>query len=241
MKLLPVIFKRQLASYACTPSTYLSVAAFLVLGAALGLYTTPWMERDSGDLHVFFQLHPWLYLLLIPMLSTHLWADERTTGLRDMMKTLPVTSAERVMGKFLAAWVVCGIALVLTFPVVILANCLGNADNLVIGSQFLTSWLLAGSYLSVGCFICTLARHRLVIFLVTLGLLLTASGLSSVLDALEHQAPIWVVDSLIALDPISRFETIDNGKLTLRDSLYFISMILAFLSASTVTLNYKTS
>ncbi|MBX7275835.1 ABC transporter permease [Pseudomonas sp. ERGC3:05] len=241
MKLLPVIFKRQLASYACTPSTYLSVAAFLVLCATLGLYTSPWMERDSGDLHVFFQLHPWLYLLLIPMLSTHLWADERTTGLRDMMKTLPITSAERVMGKFLAAWVVCGIALMLTFPIVILANCLGTADNRVISSQFLASWLLAGSYLSVGSFICTFTRQRLVIFLVTLGLLLTASGLSSVLDALEHQAPIWVIDSLIALDPISRFETIDNGKLTLRDSLYFISMILAFLSATTVTLNYKTS
>jgi hypothetical protein len=49
LKLLPVIFKRQLASYACTPSTYLSVAAFLVLGAALGLYTTPWMERAAAS------------------------------------------------------------------------------------------------------------------------------------------------------------------------------------------------
>jgi ABC-2 type transport system permease protein len=72
-------------------------------------------------------------------------------------------------------------------------------------------------------------------------MLLAASGLSSVLDALEHQAPIWVVDSLVSINPISRFGAIDNGKLTLHDGLYYISMILAFLSASTVTLNYKTS
>ncbi|MFL1492994.1 ABC transporter permease [Pseudomonas antarctica] len=241
MKLLPVIFKRQLTSYACTPGTYLSVAAFLVLCATLGVYTSQWLERDSGNLQAFFQLHPWLYLLLIPTLSTQLWSDERTASLRDVMNTLPITTFERVIGKFLAAWVVCGIALVLTFPTVIVANYLGPADNLVITSQLLASGLLAGSYLSVGCFICALTHRRVVIFLLTLGLLFIASVLSSVLDSLEHQAPIWVIDSLMALNPISRFSTIDNGKLTLHDSLFFISIIFAFLSATTVILNYKNS
>jgi ABC-2 type transport system permease protein len=241
LKQLPVIFKRQFASYASTPGTYLSVAAFLVLCATLGLYTSPWLEQDSGDLQVFFQLHPWLYLLLIPAVSTQLWSDERNPGLRDVLNTLPITVTERVLGKFLAAWLVCGIALTLTFPIVVIANYLGAADNLVISSQFLASWLLAGSYLSVGCFICALTHRRMVTFLLTLALLLTASALSSVLDALERQAPIWVIDSLIALNPISRFSAIDNGKLTLHDSLYFISMIFAFLSATIVTVNYKTS
>ncbi|OPA91328.1 ABC transporter permease [Pseudomonas fluorescens] len=241
MKRLPVIFKRQLVSYACTPGTYVSVAAFLVLSTSLGLHASQWVENNSGDLRVFFHLHPWLYLLLIPTLSTQLWSDEQNISLRELMKTLPLTAAELVIGKFLAAWVVCGIAVVLTFPVVLAANYLGAADNSVIASQFLSSWLLAGSYLSVGCFICVLTRHRIVVFLMTLGLLLIASGLYSILDALDHQAPIWLIDSLIKINPLSRFDAIDNGKLTLRDSLYFISMILAFLCATTVTLNGKAS
>jgi len=70
-------------------------------------------------------------------------------------------------------------------------------------------------------------------------LLLTTSGLSYVLDSLEHQTPIWLIDSLASLSPTWRFSSIDDGKLTLRDILYFISMILAFLTATTVTLNYK--
>ena len=241
MKLLPVIFKHQLARYACTPSTYLSVAAFLVLCTSLGLYTGLWMDGDSANLNVFFQLHPWLYLLLVPTLATQLWSDENTASLHDLMKTLPLTTAERVTGKFLAAWVVCGSALMLTFPIVIVANYLATADNSVIASQFLASWLLAGSYLAVGCFICALTRQRIAIFLVTLGLLLAASAIASVLDALEYQAPLWLIDSLLSLNPLSRFDTIDNGKLTLRDSLYFISMIVAFLLATTVTLNYRNS
>lgn len=241
MRLLPIIFKRQLASYASSPSTYLSVAVFLVLGAALGLHGHHWMERNSSDLQAFFELHPWLYLLLIPILSAQLWADESNPRFCDTLKSLPVTSMERVIGKFLAAWVVCAIALVLNFPWVMAVNYLGTADNAVIASQFFVSWLLAGSYLSVGCFTCALANQRIIISLLTLCLLLIASGFSSILDALEQQTPIWIIDSLMSLDPISRFNAMDNGKLTLHDCLYFISVILAFLCATTITLNYKNS
>ncbi|WP_411379474.1 ABC transporter permease [Pseudomonas sp. MPB26] len=241
MKLMPIILKRQLASYACAPSTYLSIAVFLILSVMLGRYISPSPDQNSSDLQVFFQFHPWLYLLLIPALAMHLWSDEANAGFFGLMKTMPITTCEWVVGKFLAAWLVAGTALMLMFPLVIAANYLGRADNSVIASQFLASWLLAGGYLSVGCFACTFVRQRTVIFLLTLGLLLTASGLSTVLDALEQQAPIGLIDSLASLSPTVRFSCIDDGKLTLHDTLYFISMILAFLAATTVTLNYKNS
>lgn len=241
MKLLPIILKRQLASYARLPATYLSIAMFLILSVTLGLYISPWLEQNGSDLQAFFQFHPWLYLLLIPALATQLWSDEANAGFFDLMKTMPITTFEWVIGKFLAAWCVAGAALLLMFPLVIIANYLGRADNSVIASQFLASWLLAGSYLAVGCFICTLVRQRTFIFVLTLGLLLIASGLTSLLDALEHQAPIWLIDSLASLSPVWRFSSIDDGKLTLRDTLYFVSMIIAFLTATTVTLNYKHS
>ena len=241
MKLLPVIFTRQITTYASTPGIYLSIAIFLVLSVTLGLSMSPWLEHDTRHLQVFVQLHPWLYLLLIPPLALQLWSDESNTGFLDLMKTLPITPVEWVIGKFLAAWAVAGMALLLMFPLVIIANYLGAADNSIIASQFLASWLLAGSYLSIACFIFTLARQRIVIFVLTVGLLLSASVLSAVVDALEHQAPVWMIDSYTALSPFSRFSMIDNGKFTLRDTLYFISLILAFLTATTVTLNYKHS
>ncbi|MBD8239327.1 heme exporter protein CcmB [Pseudomonas fluorescens] len=241
MKLLSAIFKRQFAHYASAPGTYVSVAIFSVTSVTLGLHMSPWPAQDNSHLQIFFQLHPWLYLLLIPLLAAQLWSDESNSGFLDLMKTLPITPFEWVVGKFLAAWVVVGIALILTFPLVIITNYLGKADNSVIASQFVSSWLLAGSYLSVGCFMFTLVRQRTALFILTVALLLVVSGLSYLLDALEHQAPIWAVDSLVSLNPFSRYSAIDNGKLALRDTLYFISTILTFLAATTVTLNYKHS
>ncbi|WP_226475234.1 ABC transporter permease subunit [Pseudomonas sp. MWU16-30323] len=239
MKLLPVIFKRQLVSYFSAPVTYLSTAAFLTAAAVSGIHTTRLLELGSVDLQGFFQLHPWLYLMLTPVLCTRLWADEHTTGAMEFLKTLPVTGFEIVVGKFLAAWIVSGLALLLTFPIVITVNYFGNPDNTVIASQYLASWILAGSYLSVGCFICTLTHHRAVIFTVTLCLLLTASGLSSIIDAIERQVPIWLIDRVLSLSPSVRFDAIDQGVLALQDSLYFISMIIAFLGATVIALNAR--
>lgn len=239
MNVLFAVFSRQLSSYLSSPSTYLSIAAFLVLSATLGLYTRQWLTHDGSHLQAFFHFHPWLYLLLIPALSTQLLANEHETGFVDFLATLPLTSTALVIGKFFAAWVITGLALLLTFPIVIVINVLGTADNFVIASQFMASGLLAGSYLSIGFFICALTHQRLVIFLLTLCLLLIKGTLSSVLDALEHQTPIWIVDSLASISPFLRFAMIDHGSLLLRDGLYFISIIVAFLAATIVLLNYK--
>ncbi|CRM01682.1 MULTISPECIES: ABC transporter permease [Pseudomonas] len=239
MRLLPVIFKHQLTSYASTPATYLSIALFLLMSVTLGLYAHRWLEQDTLDLQIFFQLHPWLYLVLMPTLTTQLWAEESNAGFLDVVKILPITASELAIGKFLAAWAVASAALISTFPLVIVANYLGTADNGLIASQFIASWLLAGSYLAVGCFICSFTRQHIIIFILTLCLLLIASGLSTAIDNLEHQAPVWLIDSLTVLNPLSRFSTIDNGKLTLHDAAYFISIIVAFLTATTVILNHK--
>lgn len=237
----PSIIKRQLSRYFRTPATYLNIAVFLTLSTTLGLHSSQLLERNSTDLQDFFQLHPWLYLLLIPALSTQLWADENETGISDLLITLPMTSAELVMGKFFAGWLITAMTLALTLPIVVMVNMLGSADNTVIATQYLASWLLAGSYLSLGCLICAISRHHLIIFILTLSILLVISGLSSVLDALEHQAPIWVIDNVASLSPLSRFTQIDHGVIVLRDCLYFISVIVASLAATTVILNYKTS
>ncbi|QJI28223.1 ABC transporter permease [Pseudomonas sp. ADAK18] len=239
MKLLPVIFKRQLGSYFSSPATYLCIAAFLLVSTIAGFQLGTFLEHDSTDLYPFFRFHPWLYLFLIPVLCTQLWSDEGKEGALDFLNTLPINVFELALGKFFAAWTISGLALLLTFPTVITVNYLGLPENETIAIQFFGSWLLAGAYLAGGCFICALTCHRFIIFTLTLCLLLTASGLSSILDAFDYHTPAWIIENLISLSPSARFDTIGNGVLTLQDLSYFLSMILAFLVATIVTLKFK--
>ena len=70
-------------------------------------------QRGQADLSSFFLFHPWLYLFLVPAIAMRLWAEERRAGTIELLMTLPVSPWALVVGKWLAAWVFAGLALVL--------------------------------------------------------------------------------------------------------------------------------
>src|SRR5215510_13204489 len=120
------ISRRELAAYFSTPLAYVFIVIFLALAGSVTFY--------FGS---FFALHPWLYLFLIPAVGMRLWAEERKSGTLELLLTLPLTTVDSVLGKFLAAWVFTGIALILTFPIWITVNWLGNPDNGVIVASYI--------------------------------------------------------------------------------------------------------
>jgi len=126
MKNIGIIFKRELQGYFATPVAYVFIVIFLVLSGALTFNMGNFYERGQADLAPFFNFHPWLYLFLVPAISMRLWAEERKSGNIELLLTLPITMIQAVIGKFLAAWLFTGIALVLTFPLWITVNYLGN-------------------------------------------------------------------------------------------------------------------
>ena len=158
MRILQIIFKRELAGYFATPLAYVFIVIFLVMNGIFTFDLGGFYVRGQADLMPFFSFHPWLYLFMIPAIAMGLWADERKTGTIELLMTLPVKLTDAVLGKFLAAWVLCGAALLLTFPIWITVNYLGDPDNGVIVAAYLGSWLMAGSFLAIGS--CMSAMHR---------------------------------------------------------------------------------
>ena len=108
-----VILKRELRSYFATPIAYVFIMIFLVLSSVFTFYLGNFFERQQADLIPFFSFHPWLYLFLVPAISMRLWSEERKTGTLELLMTLPVSRRDIVIGKFLAAWLFAGLALVL--------------------------------------------------------------------------------------------------------------------------------
>ena len=113
------IFKRELSSYFGSPVAYVFIVIFLLLIGFFTFYISNFFEMGQADLRGFFQWHAWVFLLLIPALAMKLWAEERRLGTIELVLTLPLTVAEAVLGKFLAAWVFIGVSLFLTFPIAV--------------------------------------------------------------------------------------------------------------------------
>lgn len=241
MRNIGIIFRRELASYFATPLAYVFVVIFLALAAAFAFYLGGFFERGQADLRSFFQFHPWLYLFLVPAVAMRLWAEERKSGTIELLMTLPVSLWEAVTGKFLAAWAFIGIALALTFPMWLTVNYLGEPDNGVIAAAYLGSLLMAGGFLAVGACMSAVTRNQVVAFILTvvvcLGLLL--AGFPMVLDVFRAWAPAGVADAIAALSFLSHFEAISKGVVDLRDLLYFLLTIGAWLYATAIVLEMK--
>lgn len=236
-----IILRRELASYFATPVAYVFIIIFLVLAGAFTFYLGGFYERGQADLLPFFNFHPWLYLFLVPALSMRLWAEERKSGSIELLMTLPVTRTQAVLGKFLAAWSFTAIALALTFPVWLTVNYLGAPDNGAILTGYLGSLLMAGGFLAIGACISATTRSQVVAFIITVvvcfGFLL--AGFPMVLDAFTGWAPAFLVDAVAALSFLTHFESLSKGVIELRDVVYFLLVIGAWLAANAIVLDMR--
>ena len=232
---------REFSGYFATPVAWVFIVIFLVMSGVFTFYLGSFYERGMADLAPFFQFHPWLYLFLVPAISMRLWAEERRSGSIELLLTLPITTWQAVLGKFLAAWFFIGLALLLTFPTWITVNYLGNADNGAILAGYIGSWLMAGGFLAIGACLSALTRNQVVAFILTVvvcfGFLL--SGLPMVMNLFIGWAPQGLLDLIADFSFLARFSSISKGVLDVRDVFYFGLVITAWLIANTLILELR--
>jgi ABC-2 type transport system permease protein len=235
------VMRRELTGYFATPVAWVFIVIFLVISGVFTFYIGSFYERGIADLAPFFQFHPWLYLFLVPAISMRLWAEERRSGTIELLLTLPITTWQAVAGKFLAAWLFVGLALILTFPTWLTVNYLGSPDNGAIAAGYIGSWLMAGGFLAIGSCISALTRNQVVAFIISVvvcfGFLL--SGLPMVINLFAGWAPQSVLDAIADFSFLAHFAAISKGVIDVRDVVYFALVITFWLIANSLILDIK--
>ena len=236
-----LILKRELQGYFSTAIAYVFILIFLVLAGVFTFYLGNFYERQQADLVPFFSFHPWLYLFLIPAVSMRIWSEEWKSGSIELLMTLPITRADMVLGKFLAAWVFSGLALVLTFPLWITVNYLGDPDNGVILTSYIGSWLMAGGFIAIGCCMSALTKSQVIAFVLCgfVSLLFVMAGFPLVLNVFKGWVPLVLLDTVASLSFLTHFTAVSRGVLSLQDLLYFLSVIAVWLGATSVVLDFR--
>jgi ABC-2 type transport system permease protein len=236
-----IIARREFAAYFSTPLATVFLIIFIALTGAFAFYVGAFFERGQADLAPFFQYHPWLYLLLVPAVAMRLWAEERKTGTIELLMTLPISPWEAILGKFLAAWAFIGVALLLTMPMWITVNVLGNPDNGVILAGYIGSFLMAGAFLAIGSAVSALTRNQVIAFIVasTVCFLLVMSGLELVLNVLRAWTPGFVVQAVSSMSFLSHFDRITKGFLSLSGLVFYFSLIAFALFTNRILVELK--
>jgi len=240
------VFKREVRSYFMSPIAYVCVVTFLLVSNGISFWFGGVLESGQADLYMsYFQYLPWFFIVVAPAVGMRLWSEEQRLGTMELMLTMPIAPWQAIVGKYLAASVVLFAMLVLSFPIVLTVNYLGNPDNGVMLSGFVASLLVALSFLAITSLVSAFTRSQIVALLISIGLSLFVwlVGLQPVSDSLLKVFPAmpWISNFVSSLSVLTHFNELSKGILVSRDLVFFISFIVFCLFGTAVGLRLNRS
>jgi ABC-2 type transport system permease protein len=231
------ITRREFALYFVSPIFYLVGGALLFISGLFFWGTLGQLQQSIG-LGAEPSLRPtlgtigFLMLFIAPLLTMRVVAEESRQGTLELLLTRPVRDWQVIVGKFLAAWGVVTVLLLLTTVYAFILNWgTSNPDQRVIMSGYLGLWLLSGAMLAIGVFMSSLTKYQLVagmLGLVTLILLWVIDFFSQQLDSLfiggqSGSISTFIVDAATNLSLVEHFRpSFLRGSLEILDIVYFV-------------------
>ena len=212
----------------------LFLEAFLMMTLFLFFEYSTFFARGLADVRPMFQWLPLLLIALVSATTMRAWAEERRAGTLEVLLTLPVKTADLVMGKFLAGLALVALALLFTLPIPFAVWLYGPLDWGPVNGGYLAALLLASTYLAIGLCVSARTDNQVVALLITVlvGGVLYLIGTDGVTDLFSAST----AEMLRSLGTGSRFESIERGVLDLRDFVYYGSLTTFFLVLNVIFL-----
>lgn len=221
------VARKELRAFFGSPVAYIFIGAFLAVALFAFFWVDAFFARNIADARPLFDWMPVLLIFLTAALTMRLWSEERRAGTLETLMTLPVPTWRLVLGKFLAALALVGIALALTLPLPLTVAVLGPLDWGPVLGAYLATLLLAAAYIAIGLFVSTRTDNPIVALIgsVLLGAVFFLLGSEALTQLLGHRGG----EILRLLGSGSRFDSITRGVIDLRDLYYYLSIVGTFL------------
>ena len=239
------IFIKEINSFFSSIVGYVAILVFLV---TCGLFV--WIVPDTSifdygyaTLDRFFELAPWFLMMLIPAVTMRSFADEFRGGTIEWLSTNPLTDLDIIMGKYLASLALVVFALLPTLIYVITIHNLSLIENNldvggIIGS-YIGLFFLAAGFTAVGVFCSSLTNNQIVGFLVSLfACYILYSGFETLSKIPSFTGGIDYYLSMAGM--AFHYTSISRGLVDSRDVIYFLSVVILFVSLTRLSLSRRT-
>jgi len=227
------IWKKELRSYFNSATAYVVIVVFLSIVG--WFHSSSLFLINSASMRVVFEIIPTVFMFVIPAVTMRLLSEERKSGTLELLTTKPLHDAEIVLGKFLGAWTLVGIALLPTLVYYGTFAVLGDIDNGPVIGGYVGLMLMAGVYIALGLLASSLTENQVVAFI--LGFLLVFALF--MLDKVLIYVPAWMASEVEYLGVDYHFSGIARGVIDTRDIVYFLSMQTVALLLATLSLERR--
>jgi ABC-2 type transport system permease protein len=216
--------RKELYSYLVSPMAYVVAAVFLLINGFI-FFLILANGFAEANLRALLPTTAFLLLLVIPVLTMRLLAEERSAGTMELLMTFPITDAQVVLGKYLATMLVYVLMLVPTLSYVAVVKIYGNSEWGPLLSAYLGLLLLGGAFVAAGLFSSSLARNQIVAGVVGIGLLLMLWVMGAASGVLGPR----LAGFLAYLSLADHFQNFGQGVIELKDVAFYLSFIAGAL------------
>lgn len=216
------IFKRELRAYFTSPIGYVFIGVFAFIS---GIYFNSYILAGGySDIDAPLGNSLLILVLLVPVLTMRLIAEERSSKTDQLLLTAPVGVWSIVLGKLGAAMCVYFGAMVTSFPYVVIIAIHGRPVWGKILATYLGFLLLGLCFVSIGTFFSAVTESQIIALIVSLGVLLALFLMSMV-----PSTGISALDKVLDLTAVtSRFYDFLNGILKPENIIYYLSISALF-------------
>jgi ABC-2 type transport system permease protein len=227
------ICKKELRQFFSSLTGYIAIIVFLLAnGLMLFVFRDNILDFGYATLDRFFELAPWILLLLVPAITMRSFADEFKGGTFEILQTRPLTRWQIVNGKYFGSLVVVLIALLPTvvyfFSIQALSSNEGIDTGATIGS-YIGLLFLAAVFTAIGICISSFTSNSVVAFILSLiacVVLYYGFSATSQLPLFEGGADYYI--EMLGID--FHYRSISRGVIDSRDIVYFLSLIFLLLT-----------
>jgi len=227
------ICRKELRQFFSSLTGYIAIIVFLLVnGLVLFVFDDNIFDFGYATLDRFFQLAPWILLLLIPAITMRSFAEEFRTGTFEILQTRPLTRWQITTGKYLGCLTVVFIALLPTFIYIFSIQRLSSGQGIDSGATagaYIGLFFLAAVFTAI-CICCSsFTSNAIVAFIAGLiGCALLYYGFNAIskLPSFSNGADYYI--EMAGID--FHYHSISRGLIDTRDLIYFISLILLFLA-----------
>lgn len=227
------VCKKELRQFFSSLTGYIAIIVFLLVsGLVLFVFDDNIFDFGYATLDRFFQLAPWILLLLIPAITMRSFAEEFKTGTWEILQTRPLNHWQITGGKYLGCLAVVVIALLPTLIYIITIQQLsstGGIDKGATAGSYIGLFFLAAVFTAI-CIYCSSFTNNAVVAFITglLGCALLYYGFNAIsrLPAFRSGADYYI--EMIGID--FHYHSISRGLIDTRDIVYFLSAVFLFLS-----------
>ena len=227
-----MICKKEWQQFFSSLTGYIFIIVFLLAnGLALFVFEDNIFSFGYATLDKYFQLAPWILLLLIPAITMKSFADEFKSGTYEVLQTLPLTKQQIITGKYLGSLFVAFTAILPTLIYIISIQQLSVGDGLDVGATtgaFIGLFILASIFTAIGICSSSFTNNAVIAFIISLiacVVLYFGFNAFSKLSFLNNNWGYYI--GLLGID--FHYSSISRGVVDSRDLVYFFSIIILML------------